>query len=70
MIEKTRLHHRKVDLTRIDSKYIYSDINYLISDILEMAGDFADEMPDFTGDEKERKVLIDYIMSLNNEETD
>lgn len=39
-----------------------------LSDILDMAGDFADEMPDFTGDDKERKALIDYIMSLNEEE--
>ncbi len=39
-----------------------------LGDILDMAGDFADEMPEFTGDEKERKALIDYIMSLNEKE--
>ncbi len=40
-----------------------------LGDILDMAGDFADEMPDFRGDEKERKALIDYIMSLNEKES-
>jgi mono/diheme cytochrome c family protein len=36
-----------------------------IGDILDMAGDFADEMPPYTGDETERAALIEYIMSLN-----
>ena len=33
-------------------------------DILDMAGDFADEMPEFTGDEKERQALIEYLKTL------
>lgn len=32
--------------------------------ILDMAGDFADEMPDFTGDEIEREALIEYLKTL------
>jgi mono/diheme cytochrome c family protein len=34
------------------------------ADILDMAGDFADEMPEFTGDDMERQALIEYLMSL------
>jgi mono/diheme cytochrome c family protein len=34
------------------------------NDILDMAGDFAEEMPDFTGDEVERAALIQYLMTL------
>ncbi len=41
-----------------------------IGDILDMAGEFAEEMPEFTGDAQERKALIDYIMSLNKKETE
>ena len=33
-------------------------------DILDMAGDFAEEMPDFTGDASERAALIQYLLSL------
>lgn len=35
-----------------------------LNDILDMAGDFADEMPEFTGDEVEREALIAYLLSL------
>lgn len=35
-----------------------------LNDILDMAGDFADEMPEFTGDDKEREALIAYLLSL------
>ena len=34
------------------------------NDILDMAGDLGEEMPDFTGDDAERKALIEYLMSL------
>jgi len=34
------------------------------SDMLDMAGDFAEEMPAFTGDEVERAALIQYLMTL------
>ena len=33
-------------------------------DLLDMAGDFADEMPAFTGDDREREALIEYLKSL------
>ncbi|UCD65142.1 MAG: c-type cytochrome [Candidatus Zixiibacteriota bacterium] len=33
--------------------------------ILDMAGEFGDEMPDFTGDETERQALVEYLLSLN-----
>ncbi|KAA3633779.1 MAG: hypothetical protein DWP97_08365 [Calditrichaeota bacterium] len=36
-------------------------------DMLDYAGDYAEEMPDFTGDEKEREALIKYLLSLSNE---
>jgi mono/diheme cytochrome c family protein len=32
-------------------------------DLLDMSGDLADEMPAFTGDERERKALIQYLLS-------
>lgn len=35
------------------------------NDLLDMAGDFADEMPPFTGDQTEREALIKYLMSLS-----
>lgn len=35
-----------------------------IHDILDMAGDFADEMPPFTGDSTEREALIDYLQHM------
>jgi len=38
------------------------DVDY--NDILDAAGDFADEMPDFTGDEVERAALIEYLKTL------
>lgn len=34
-------------------------------DLLDMAGELAEEMPPFTGDEVERKVLIEYLKSLS-----
>ena len=34
------------------------------NDILDVAGDLADEMPDFTGDEVERAALIEYFKTL------
>lgn len=34
------------------------------NDLLDMAGEFADEMPPFTGDDDEREALIKYLMSL------
>ncbi|MCP4685603.1 MAG: hypothetical protein GY867_09170, partial [bacterium] len=33
-------------------------------DILDMAGEFAEEMPDFTGDKIERAALNEYLMTL------
>jgi len=39
-----------------------SDEDY--HDFLDMAGDFADEMPAFTGDDLEREALILYLKSL------
>lgn len=35
------------------------------NDLLDMAGDFADEMPPFTGDQAEREALIQYWKSLS-----
>ncbi len=32
--------------------------------LLDMAGDLAEEMPPFTGDEKEREALIEFFMTL------
>lgn len=34
------------------------------NDMLDMAGDFAEEMPDFTGDQNEREALIQFLQSL------
>ena len=34
-------------------------------DLLDMAGDLAEEMPSFTGDEVEREALIAYLKSLS-----
>jgi len=33
-------------------------------DILDMAGDLGEEMPDFTGDDKERLALIEYLKTI------
>jgi len=33
-------------------------------DILDMAGDFAEEMPAFTGDDEERQALIEFLLTL------
>ena len=38
-----------------------------ISDLLDMAGDIAEEMPPFTGDETERQAFIEYIKFLSQE---
>ena len=35
-----------------------------VYDILDIAGEFAEEMPDFTGDEVEREALVEYLQSL------
>ena len=37
-------------------------------DILDAAGEFADEMPDFTGDDVERAALIEYFKTLGTQE--
>jgi mono/diheme cytochrome c family protein len=34
------------------------------NDLLDMAGDLAEEMPPFTGDDAEREALIEYLQSL------
>jgi mono/diheme cytochrome c family protein len=34
------------------------------NDILDVAGDLGEEMPDFTGDDREREALIQYFMTL------
>jgi len=33
-------------------------------DLLDMAEDFGEEMPAFTGDDREREALVTYLMSL------
>jgi len=38
-----------------------------ISDILDMAGDFAEEMPPFTGDDTERQTLIEYLQFMTEQ---
>jgi mono/diheme cytochrome c family protein len=40
------------------------------SDFLDMAGEIAEEMPPFTGDDVERDALVDYFQSLNERSTD
>lgn len=37
-------------------------------DLLDMAGDLAEEMPEFTGDDVERAALIEYFRSLGQEQ--
>lgn len=37
-------------------------------DIIESAGDFADEMPDFTGNDTEREALIQFLLTLKQPE--
>jgi mono/diheme cytochrome c family protein len=39
------------------------------NDLLDMAGDLAEEMPPFTGNDVERKALIEYLMSLSQGDT-
>ncbi|MFH1372876.1 MAG: cytochrome ubiquinol oxidase subunit I [bacterium] len=40
------------------------------NDLLDMAGDFAWEMPDFTGDEQERSALIEFLKLKSQEQVE
>ncbi len=35
-----------------------------LNDLLDAASDFGEEMPDFTGDDREREALVLYLQTL------
>ncbi|HUV30888.1 MAG TPA: c-type cytochrome [Acidobacteriota bacterium] len=38
------------------------------NDLLDIAGEFGEEMPDYTGDDQERRALIQYLLTLGKED--